>query len=229
MNTNATTALRELARSLPPPDQRLLDILSEEATELIVFGSRAAGVHSKASDLDVLFIGAPRRHRSERLDIVSRTPAEIEHPKWLGSELAGHIAAYGVVIRGGAEWKDAVRPDEATVSYKERRVVALVDGLWAYWDRLHPEFRRKYLTTIRREVQRLELLRKGVAIPPSPILDRKWKNEPGTADSWTVFFRTIKTGSSETRDRLLRTSDLIIPPHSFANTMSIEELAQVKR
>jgi predicted nucleotidyltransferase len=228
MSTNATAILRDFARFVSTRDQCLLDTLLEEATDVIIFGSRAAGMHSKTSDLDILCVGVPGRYKSERLDIVLRTSSEIEHPKWLGSELAGHIATYGVVIRGRADWKAAVRLDEAAMSRKERRVVALVNGLWAYWDRIHPEFRRKYLTTIRREVQRLELLRKGVAIPPSPILDSKWKNEQGVADSWTGFFRTIKAGSSETRDRLLRTSDLIIP-QPLVDTMSIGESARVKR
>lgn len=165
MIANRTSKLRELARFLPTQDRRLLDQLLEEAVDLIIFGSRAAGVHSKLSDLDILYVGVRERYKSECLDIVWRQPSEIEHRKWLGSELASHIAAYGIVIQGDAHWKDAVRLADATLSKKERRVAALVDGLWVYWDRIHPEFRRKYLTTIRREVQRLQLLREGVAVP----------------------------------------------------------------
>ncbi len=225
MIANRTSKLRELARFLPTQDRRLLDQLLEEAVDLIIFGSRAAGVHSKLSDLDILYVGVRERYKSECLDIVWRQPSEIEHRKWLGSELASHIAAYGIVIQGDAHWKDAVRLADATLSKKERRVAALVDGLWVYWDRIHPEFRRKYLTTIRREVQRLQLLREGVAVPPTPMLDRKWKNEHGAADSWTKSLWGIKTSNSATRDRLLRTTDLIIPQHSSHNKEPVIEVA----
>jgi predicted nucleotidyltransferase len=201
----------------------------EDAVDLIIFGSRAAGVHSKFSDLDILYVGGRERCKSVRLDIVSREPSEIDNRKWLGSELASHIVAYGIAIQGDAHWKDAVRLTEVTVAQKERRVVALVDGLWAYWDRIHPEFRRKYLTTIRREVQRLELLREGVPVPPTPMLDRKWKSEGGAADSWTKSFWRIKTLNSATRDRLLRTTELIIPQQSFHNKQPIIDVASLAK
>ena len=166
----------------------------EEADDVIVFGSRAAGVHSRLSDLDIQCVGARRRYKSERLDIVS---------------LASHILAYGVTIRGHADWKDAVRLSESAVSRKEGRLIALVDGLWAYWDRLHPDFRRKYMTTIRREVQRLQLLIENIAVPATPVLDGNWKNEADASDKWAKCFQGIKTDNMATRDRLLRTTDLI--------------------
>lgn len=223
MTSNTTSALLELARFLPTQDRCLLDRLLEEAVDVIIFGSRAAGVHSKLSDLDILCVGARERYRSERLDMVIREPSEVEDRKWLGSELASHIVAYGIAIHGSADWKNAVRLSEATVSQKERRVLALVDGLWAYWDRIHPEFRRKYLTTIRREVQRLELLREGIAVAPTPTLDRIWKSEHGVADSWTRSFWGIKTGNNATRDRLRRTADLIIPQRPSLDKAPVNE------
>jgi predicted nucleotidyltransferase len=228
MNSDTKSAFPEFVRVLSTEDQCLLERLLDESVDVIIFGSRAAGVHSKPSDLDILCVGTRERYKSHRLDVVSRESVEVEDRKWLGSELASHIAVYGIVIRGSAAWKEAVRLNEATVSQKERRVVALVDGLWTYWDRIYPEFRRKYLTTIRREVQRLELLRKGIAMPPTPSLDRTWKNEQGAADSWIRSFWGIKTDSA-IRDRLLRTTDLIVPQQPFLREHISQASSHLKR
>jgi hypothetical protein len=211
MRDKLSNAAQGIAEFLPARERRLFDRLAEESAEVIVFGSRATEVHSKVSDLDIFCIGLSERFKSTRLDIVSRKPSEVEDLKWLGSELAGHIAAYGIVIRGRGDWRSATNLSEAAISRKERRVIALVDGLWTYWDRIHPEFRRKHLTTIRREVQRLQLLVAGVAVPPSPTLDHRWKNEYEAAEKWARSVRTIKTSGAGARDRLLRTTDLIIP------------------
>jgi len=219
MSSIESAATSDLIRCLTTRDRRLFDQLFEKSVDVIIFGSRAAGVHSRSSDLDILCVGFCERKRAERLDIVTRRPLEVEDRKWLGSELASHIAAYGIVIVGSAHWKKAVHLSDAAVSRKERRVLALVDGLWSYWDRIHVDFRRKYLTTIRREVQRLQLLREGIAVPPSPILDRKW-DAYGASDSWIECSRSINTVSQATRDHVLHTTDLIIR-HSFTNEPSL--------
>lgn len=181
----------------------------EECHQVIVFGSRAVGVHAGSSDLDLFCVGGSEPRRPEKLDIVRRTLCEVESPKWLGSELANHIAAYGVALRGRCDWKNLVSVGEQSISHKEHRVVALVNGLWRYWDRLHPEFRRKHLITIRREVQRLELLTNGKAVPPTPILDRNWKRDPKVVDAWATFAERLKTSCLKDHERMLRTTGLI--------------------
>jgi predicted nucleotidyltransferase len=199
----------EFERSLPEHDRKLLERTLQECSEVIAFGSRSIGVHAKTSDLDLLCVGNPERHRSEKLDIVRRTPSEIEDPKWLGSELASHIATYGVVLRGRCEWRELASLGEQAVSHKEHRVGALIDGLWRYWDRLHPEFRRKYLTTIRREGQRLKLLSSGIAVPPTPVLDENWKRDADAINTWRMFFQDKGRRGPIDRERLHRTLDLI--------------------
>jgi len=221
MKTDAISTVPELAQTLPKQDRLLLGRLIEECGELIVFGSRAAGVHSSNSDLDILCVRSKSLMGSGQLDIVSRSPGEIENPKWLGSELANHIAAYGIVLCGSADWRSAAHVSAAAVSHKQRRVISLVDGLWAYWERLHPEFRRKYLKTIRREIQRLEYLGQGNPVPPTPLLDRKWGQETGALEGWVKFLQTIAAPSPLTRERLLRTADLVAEPDAVSKRSSL--------
>jgi predicted nucleotidyltransferase len=209
MRANTTDTFSELTQALSRQDRSLLVRMLEECPDVVIFGSRAAGVHSRSSDLDILCVGTSLRRKQGQLDIVSRTVAEVENQKWLGSELASHIVTYGVVIGGRADWKDAVRLAGLAVSQKERRLVALVDGLWAHWSRLHPDFRRKYLTTIRRETQRLKVLGEGIAVPPTPVLDRNWNAECADSEQWVRCLRDIKIGNAAARDRILRTTDLI--------------------
>lgn len=198
-----------LAHSLPGQNRVFFEQLLENAVELVLFGSRAAGVNSEASDWDLFVVAAEKPQRAERLDVVWRTLREINEPKWLGSELASHIAQYGVSIRGHADWATEARLDDGAIDKKRRRLITRVEGLWDYWDRLHPEFRQKYMKTIRREIQRLQLLTESIAVPPTPTLDRSWIEDSATVDRWSMFIKTIEPGSMRTRERLFRAADLI--------------------
>jgi hypothetical protein len=150
------------------------DMISE-ATELIFFGSRASAVNTRFSDLDVLVIGNIRfRIKRAGVDLISMPTLDIRSASWLNSELAGHISKYGVWVRGNGEWRFAVSVGSQAISRKEKRIVSLVGNLERAWARLHDVFKHKYRATIRRELQRLELLRNSVPIPPTPVLDAGW-------------------------------------------------------
>ena len=150
--------------------------VSRSASEIIAFGSRAAGVNRKASDLDVLFVGdGVRRMKGFGLDVVCISSVELASPNWLDSELAGHISKYGIWLKGSGQWRNQVFIGSEAESKKERRLVSLVRSVKRSWPRLHPAFQFKYRLTIRRELQRLTLLRAAVPIPPTPVLDADWQ------------------------------------------------------
>src|SRR5713101_294620 len=151
------------------------DELVSEACEVVIFGSRAAGVHKPSSDLDVLFITPHKRRISAAsLDCVLLFPEEVEHPFWLGSELASHVAAYGKWMKGADEGRNRVRISDRAIARKQRRVASVAENATRRWSRLHPVFHTKYVVTIRRELQRLDLLLDRVAVPPTPTLDSMW-------------------------------------------------------
>jgi hypothetical protein len=162
---------------------RLLDAglgdlrLLARSREVVVFGSRAVGVNSGNSDLDVIFVTGKdrRRTKTETLDCICIPESEWVSSFWRGSELANHVAAYGVWLVGGDEWRNSVQVSGRAAGRKAYRVARLIANVRHSWCVLHPVFRSKYQLTIRRELQRLGLLRVGIAVPPTPVLDLRWQ------------------------------------------------------
>lgn len=166
-----------------PVSMPVFQQLFTEAIDVVVFGSRAAGVNRPSSDIDILLVTPhKRRLRSYGLDLVLITPEEAEDSFWLGSELASHIVQFGKWIKGSGEWRNRVEISRRAIVKKEHRVGALLRNATQRWERLHPVFHRKYAITSRRELQRLDLLLKGAPIPPTATLDLSWESRQFTPD-----------------------------------------------
>jgi hypothetical protein len=145
--------------------------LLKRAAEIIVFGSHAAGIHTADSDIDVLCVGNGPRLKSRSLDLSWVPQKKTAEDVWLGSELAGHVAKYGIWLRGEGHWRTNVFGGAFAIARKRKRIVSLSRTVSRFWDRLHPIFRDQYNVTIRRELQRLALLNAQVQIPPTRVLD----------------------------------------------------------
>lgn len=152
-----------------------LEELIESASEIVIFGSWTTGAQTPNSDVDVLCVGRGRRHKCESLDIVWISERHVETNPWLGSELASHIAAFGVWIHGRSCWADRAYCSAAAAARKadaiRRRAAALNDR----WSHLAPPFRKLHATLIRRDVQRFRLLREAQPVPPTRLLDEAWQ------------------------------------------------------
>jgi hypothetical protein len=142
--------------------------------EVVVFGSRAAGVHHSDSDLDVMIVGENKPRRIPGLDFVHLLPKQVEGSFWLGSELASHIAKYGKWIKGSGDWTQDACLKPRAVRRKQHRILSLLRNSEGRWLRLHPIFQKRYATTIRRELLRLDLLLHQRPVPPTPVLDSQW-------------------------------------------------------
>ncbi len=169
--------IRTQFRTPLQPEEQNVDRLLSRAREIVVFGSRATGLHRGDSDLDMLIVTSPKqRILCAGLDCVVLTPEEIEQEFWLGSELAVHIARYGKWVTGLGAWTPAVHVSDRSVARKRQRIIALARNAAQRWPRLHPIFHEKYRTTLRRECQRLRLLIEGCAVPPTALLDSSWQS-----------------------------------------------------
>ena len=138
---------------------------------------RAAKVHQRTSDCDVLIIGkVNKRFKRAGLDLICITVSDSRSDAWLNSEIASHISTYGVWLEGSGEWRNRACIGEWAIRRKERRLASLVRSVKGCWTELHPLFQHKYRNTIRRECQRLDLLRNRIPIPPTPLLDLEWQS-----------------------------------------------------
>lgn len=162
-------ALRECGMSL--------DQLCAQAQALALFGSRALGCERRASDWDLLCVGGGRSQRLGRVDLVCVDPRALEGGGWLGGDLAGHVAAYGVWLHGACPWQRGDVRFDAAASRKEERIARKIQSLGRVWEHLGPSYREKHATLVRREVQRLALLGRGAAVPPTAHLDLAWLDD----------------------------------------------------
>ena len=183
--------------------------LVEQASEVVVFGSRASGMETRGSDLDVLCIGSGKRLKSDRLDVIWKGVEEVESERWLSSELAGHIGAFGLWLRGSGQWKGVLRPGSRAIDHKGKSILSLADGLHAHWNRLDPDYHRKYLTVIRHDVQRLQYLTAGLPVPPTPALDKRWTAEPSCIEGFESYIREMDLRGSRVAEQLTRFAGLI--------------------
>jgi hypothetical protein len=171
-----------------------------ESTEVVIFGSRAIDVHRPDSDLDVLLVNANMgRPRVTGIDFVILRPEELEGSRWLGSELAAHIAEYGKWIKGCGSWRNQVRISDRAAMRKQARIMGLLMCAPKWWSKLHPVFHTKYKLTIRRELQRLDLLRKQIPVPPTRTLDSDWDRHRSATDYLVEVASTLPLNPSAFR------------------------------
>jgi hypothetical protein len=149
------------------------------ARGVAVFGSRAAGCATSASDWDVLCVGAGRSRKVRGLDLVWVEPGMLESSEWLGGDLAGHIAAYGVWLDGAPAWEVGAVDFATAASRKETRLFRSLRALAPAWNMLGPAYRAKHATLLRRDVQRWRVLQNSLPIPPSAVLDGRFRAEGG--------------------------------------------------
>jgi predicted nucleotidyltransferase len=161
----------------------------DEACEVIVFGSMSVGLERPNSDIDVLCVGScDYKLKTDLLDLIVVPVDATKSQLWRESELASHIGEYGTWIKGTPQWRSNLRVGSKVIDDKRNRISAFMRSLPSSWPRLQECFRSKYSVKLRREVERLILLERGVAIPPTRILDYSWTS--------------ISKSSSEVCDRL---------------------------
>jgi hypothetical protein len=153
------------------------------------FGSRAVGCERADSDWDVLVVTrAPaleHRRRCARLDLVNVQFDELD--AWASTELAAHIAVYGVRIDHGREF--TLRSIPTAAAPRKRTVVGgRAQTLDALWTGLQPKQRRRETLRLRRDLHRAWLLTQGAAIPPTAALECEWRSSPLRARATILDF-----------------------------------------
>jgi len=148
--------------------------LRSHSEEVILFGSRAAGVATASSDWDILCVGSGVSRMTGGLDLVWLGRSELGSLRWLGSELAGHVARHGIWLKGVPAWRDSVFVSDRAVDRKASLVLTRMAELKRHWSHFSRSYRLKYLTRIRRDLQRLDILLDRRTVPPTRTLDQMW-------------------------------------------------------
>lgn len=155
-----------------------LEQLSLGGFAVALFGSRASDCWRSRSDWDLLCVG-PRatqlpEGRLPGIDLVCVSDQDVHLPVWLNGDLAGHVLEYGVWLVGEPSWNVADVCYAGAVERKEARLASRVRAAARVWQDLSASYRRKQALLLRRELQRLFLLKSRSAVPPSPRLDAAW-------------------------------------------------------
>ena len=146
-----------------------------ESREIVIFGSYAAGLANKRSDLDVFCLGDSRMHfKSSAIELLVLPEYDAYSDLWLGSELANHISAYGVPLGPRPGWFDLTGVSPSAVARKEKRIASYIRALKTHSSALSTAARARYELKLRREFLRLQFLRDGKAVPPTKILDSQF-------------------------------------------------------
>jgi predicted nucleotidyltransferase len=183
------TRLRQKARSAAESDGLAWGTLVKSAKQMIVFGSQACGLQLPDSDFDLLCIGKGKPVKSKRIHVIWVGKKRFEDPKWLGSELATHISKYGIWIKGRKPWSEELKPDDNAAERKRQRITARADALLAEWKNLLPIFRRKQIVRLRRDLQRLEHLKRKEPMMPTRCLDTEWRQMPQGQKGWKFLLK----------------------------------------
>lgn len=145
------------------------------AEQLVLFGSRAADLAHSESDWDVLVVQQERLHFSPpNTDLVRLSPDHLSSDLWLGSELAGHIAKYGIWLIGNQQWTTSVMRSHHAIQRKADRIVRRISNLQYRWKILQACYREEFAKILRRDIQRCLSLINGEAVAPTKEIDAAW-------------------------------------------------------
>jgi predicted nucleotidyltransferase len=152
-----------------------VDKISAAGGGIWCFGSRACGCARPDSDWDVLVVRPfPEdrpRIRAAVLDVVQVCADALD--AWSATELASHVACYGIRIDDGTAIKLRGIP-HAAAAYKCDLLASRTRHLESVWAALQPVQRDYRALRLRRDLQRATLLAGGIAVPPTAWLDAEW-------------------------------------------------------
>jgi hypothetical protein len=155
------------------------DALLADTEEVILFGSYAAGCDSPSSDIDLICVGEGRRIATKTLHMIWIAPKTIRNRDWLTTEIGGHVMRYGQWLKGTNPFSNFEPASSKAVARKLLKIADRAGALGQRWDRLSSAYRHVQTLKLRRDVQRLAILKSGDAVPPSPMLDSSWAIQTG--------------------------------------------------
>ena len=183
--------------------------LCQQSQQLVLFGSRACGKDSPSADWDLLRVllpftaGEPRRRRRiGRIDVLEVRADYVETHEWLHSEVANHIARYGLLLHGNDSWSSAAALGQPAVDRKLCDIRRELDALRSVWNRIAPAFQKRRARRLRLQLQRLGYLERIEAVPATFVLEKDWREH--SKRSATGNLRRLGFGYDSSDDEIER-------------------------
>ena len=176
MNNTVNSILNKIDRRFPD-FQKLYQRCEETSIEIVLFGSYACGCEYSESDIDILFIGDGTRKSSKYFDFIWATPRRIKAKRWLSSELAIHIANYGLWIKGTGIWRDQVFFSQATITQKKQRIFDRLLHIYLQGKRLSLQKKKIFIQKVILNTLRLKNLENKIPNPPTFITNDEIKDD----------------------------------------------------
>lgn len=139
------------------------------SSEVIIFGSYAYGCTHPNSDVDILFVGDGKRKSKKYYDFIWIKPDKLFSSVWLSSELALHVAKYGIWVKGESAWKDKVFFSEITYTRKKKLIFDRLIDLYLQRDKLSIHRKQDFIEKIILNTLRLKNSLNKIPNPPTYV------------------------------------------------------------
>ncbi|PLX47885.1 MAG: hypothetical protein C0613_13235 [Desulfobulbaceae bacterium] len=141
----------------------------ENSIEVVLFGSYAYGCEHVQSDVDILFVGDKKRKASKYFDFIWIKPERLNSKTWLSSELAIHIANYGIWLKGEGTWRNQVFFSKAASTRKKQRIFERLTHIYLQKDSLSLAKKKLFIQKIILNILRLQNLNNKIPNPPTCV------------------------------------------------------------
>jgi hypothetical protein len=163
--------IEKVKRNIPNFEQ-CYELAMQDCYSAVVFGSYAYGCEDDSSDIDMLFIGNGKRVKKNKIDFIWKKPDEITSKRWLGSELANHIAEYGVWGKGDQNWRNDTFIGNFAIEKKKQKIYERMVHILLKRQKYSKLAINKLFVSVYLDFLRLTMLYTNKAIPPKAILIR---------------------------------------------------------
>tara|TARA_R110002072_G_scaffold534_2_gene3622 strand:+ start:152740 stop:153417 length:678 start_codon:yes stop_codon:yes gene_type:complete len=159
--------------------------LYNQSEEVVLFGSCATNSQNIQSDIDILFVCEEESIRAPGVDFICTSRNKINSKEWLGSEIANHIAKYGIWLKGKGSWREKVFISSLSIENKQKIIVKRVSHILAKKEKLNSDQLNRLSVDVFLNLGRLWFLINGKAVPVTKSVSKEMVDSDSL---WNWFF-----------------------------------------
>ena len=141
----------------------------KNASEIVLFGSYAYGCEHPKSDIDILFVGNKKRVLNKYFDFIWINNKVSKSRSWMCTELANHIARYGIWIKGNGSWQNKVFFSKSTINKKKQKIFERLLHIYLQNESITLEKKKYFIQKVILNTLRLKNIYNKIPNPPTCI------------------------------------------------------------